>query len=302
MTIVLIGGCSPLGIRLARKLLRLGDTIILIDKNSPPFIHEKLFFIKCDLASQSIPFNALEQTDAVINLIGLGFSLKMDELVLIDGQNILESTRQIVQGMKKTINRPMVLINTSSVRIYGDRLDEELNEKSTIGTDSLAQFVNQWEKNAQEAEDFGVRVVLMRNAPILGVGGFLYNLKRSKLLGSFYKLSEKDFWQAWIHEEDLINAYIFALQTSTLQGPINIVAPGILKHSDFMQVLAQSYKKKLKGLLSKLWQKILFKKIPKNFDQSQKVVPVKIIDKGFVFVYPDLIFAITSLEKYEKSR
>lgn len=302
MTIVLVGGCSPLGVRLARKLLRLGDTVILIDKNAPTFIHEQLFFIKCDLTSQSIPFNALDQSDAVINLIGLGFSLKMDESILIDHQNILESTRQIFDSLEKTTNRPTVLINTSSVRIYGDRLDEELNEKSNIGNDDISELINQWEKSAQQAAGLGVRVVLMRNAPILGVDGFLHSLKQSKLLGRFYKLSEKNFWQPWIHEEDLINAYIFALQTSTLQGPVNVVAPGILKHSDFMEILAQSHKKKLKGLLPKLWQKILFKRIPHNFDQSQKVLPVKIIDKGFIFIYPDLAPAITTLKKYEKSR
>ena len=107
---------------------------------------------------------------------------------------------------------------------------------------------------------------------------------------------KKDFGLSWIHIDDLVATYIFAIETSTVQGAINAVAPE-----------GSTYKKIMHELGVLLHRKVFFF-IPKRlalyvfgadgYDElttSQLATPARLLDKGFSFRYPDLVSALTQI-------
>lgn len=294
MTIVVAGGSGFIGTRLTRKLLALGDTVIVIDRVGPRFTHEHLFYIHCDITQDQLPFNVLEHTDAVINLCGAPINKKWTTAYKqqIRDSRIV-STRHIVESMRSATARPSVLINASATGYYGERGDEELSEKSERGTGFLSDVVGEWESEAHKAEEFGTRVVCIRTSPVVGHGGMLTELKKSAKFGFLLKLSRRDFWQPWIHEEDIVNTYLFALQTSTLQGPVNAAAPQEIKHAAFMRELGQTLHRRVLGSIPGFIKEIMFgKELVPELTRNQRVTPQLLIDKGFVFQYPTLAEAL----------
>lgn len=297
MTIVITGGSGYIGSKLTEKLLNEGHMVIVIDVVPPRINHKKLFFIQCDLSKQKLPFNVLEQTDAIVNLVGKNVSTKWNDKVkkeIFDSR--INSIRHIVESMREATNRPNILINASAVGFYGDQGDREITEKSDKGEGFLSDVVEVWEKEAFVAEDFGTRVVCVRTAPVLGVSGLLSELKKTAKLGFISKLSNNDFWQPWIHEEDIVSVYAFAIETTTLQGIVNAVSPNHIKHSDFIDTIANVLHKKVFGSIPKIISKIVLGESVDEFTKSQKASPQRLLDKGFVFSHPELEEAIRSLK------
>src|SRR5574341_1267036 len=106
----------------------------------------------------------VEHSDAIINLTGesIGgkrWTEKQKELILSSRVN---STRTIVEAIKRAKNKPRVLVNQSAVGYYGNIEFGEVTEDRPAGVDFLADVSQAWEEEARKAEDFGVRVVLPR--------------------------------------------------------------------------------------------------------------------------------------------
>jgi uncharacterized protein (TIGR01777 family) len=302
MTIVIVGGSGFIGTQLSRALLGLGDTVIVVDKVAPRFTHEHLYYISCDVSSQELPFNVLEHTDAVINLAGAPISKKWTKEYkqqIYDSRII--STRHVVESMHKTANPPSILINASAIGYYGERGDEVLTEHASRGTGFLADVVADWEHEALAAESFGTRVVCVRTAPVVGHGGMLAELTKSARFGFLVKLTRRDFWQSWIHEDDIVHAYLFALQTSTMHGPINAVASEVVTHATFMQTLGHVIKRRVIGTLPAWISRRLFGDLAGELTKSARVSSQLLVDKGFVFVHPTLTDALIAATKKDET-
>lgn len=298
MTIVLTGGSGFIGTQLAKKLLALGDTVVIVDIRPPSFTHQQLFFIQCDITATQLPFNVLEHTDAVINLAGAPISAKWTptyKQTVYDSR--IKSTRHIVESMRTATSRPGILINASAVGYYGERGAEELTERSSKGEGFLADVVDAWEVEAHKAEEFGTRVVCIRTAPVIGHGGMLTQILMTAKFGFLLSLSKKDFVQAWVHEEDIVNAYLFALQTSTLQGAVNVAAPEVVTHHTLMNTLSGIINRKVWGSLPRFIGNMKYGELMTELTKSQTVSPQLLIDKGFIFTHPVLLGALTDAVK-----
>ena len=72
-------------------------------------------------------------------------------------------TRNLVSAIAASESRPKVIVSASAVGYYGDRGDEELDERSSKGDGFLAEVcVGYWEREAIAAAQLGVRVVCVR--------------------------------------------------------------------------------------------------------------------------------------------
>lgn len=301
MTIVIAGGSGYIGTQLSKKLLSLGHRVVVIDVRGPVFTHSELFFIQCDISTQPLPYDVLEKTDAVINLAGKTIATKWTAQAMEEIKTSrIESTKHIVETIKNTKNKPSCFISASAIGFYGDTAEEECDEKCVRGEGFLADVVSLWEEAAREATLYGVRTVCVRTAPVLGHGGFLSQITKTARLGFLVRLAKKDFWMSWIHEEDIIATYIFALETTTVQGVFNASAPETVRHSVFMKTLGSVMKKTVIGAIPSFIAKKMFGSFFEEITKSQRITPKRLTDKGFVFMYPTLQEALQSLYKNKK--
>ncbi len=303
MNIVIAGGSGYIGTQLSKKLLSLGHRVVIIDIMPPSFVNSELFFINHNIEKNELPYGVLEKSDAVINLAGRSIAAKWTPAVMDQIKNSrINSTKNIIETIKNTNNKPSCFICASAIGFYGDIRDSLCDEKCPRGEGFLAEVVYNWENVAKEAELYGVRTVCIRTAPVLGSGGFLTQITKTARFGFLLKLKKQDFWMSWIHIDDIVNAYVFAIETTTLQGIFNASSPEALSHSSFMKKLSKAINRRIIGTLPKFLVKKMFGLFFDEITKSQRVIPQKLIDKGFSFQYPTLESALRQIYKnYEKN-
>ena len=130
------------------------------------------------------------------------------------------STRNLVQGLRSAERRPAVLVSTSAVGYYGSRGEELLDESSAPAQDFLAEVCQVWEREAQAAREFGVRVANPRIGLVLGRGGALEKMLPPFKLGVGGRLGDGRAWMPWIHVDDVVGIFLHAAQHAAVSGPI----------------------------------------------------------------------------------
>lgn len=298
MLVAIAGGSGYIGSLLSKRLLGLGHQILIIDIKPTKIFHPNISFVHCDISSSDLPSGILEKTDAIINLAGVNIATKWTPKAMkAIYSSRIDSTKHIVEAIKITKIKPSCFISASAIGFYGETGDNSCDESCPRGEGFLANLVEDWESVAKEVSGFGVRTVFIRTAPVLGHGGFLSQVTKTAKLGFLLKLKKQDFWMSWIHEEDIINTYLFAIETNTLQGEFNASSPYPIKHGEFMKILSRVTKRKLLGSVPSFIAKKMFGDFFEEITKNQKVSPRKILDKGFVFKYPELINALNQIYK-----
>jgi uncharacterized protein len=297
MTIVVTGGSGCIGTALTKVLLEKGHTVIVVDIKAPRFTHEQLFYIECDLAEEELPYNVLERTDAVIHLAGVSIIGKKwtDDFKEKIRSSRIESTRRVLESIKNTASKPTVFISASGIGYYGDTGCEMVDEQAPQGEGFLAETIGLWEAAAKEGESLGLRIVCMRTGVVLGKGGLLAAIMKTARFGFLVKIKKQDYFLSWIHEHDVVAAYVFALETHTLQGVVNAVAPEPVLYSEFMRILGKTIHRRIIGTLPERWVKAIFGECIAEVTKSQQVLPRRLLDKGFEFTYPTITAALESV-------
>ncbi len=299
MTIVVTGGSGFIGTELTRALLAKGYTVIIIDKRGPQLTHQNLFYIPCDLEKNTLPFNVLERTDAVINLAGELIAKKWTKKRKEEIRaSRVDSTKHLIESLAQTANKPPIFISASTTCFYGDSGNGVLDERAVKGETFLSDVAAAWEHEAMKAEEFGSRVVVVRTAPVLGKKGILAFWWRLAKLHLTMSISKRDFWMPWIHINDIVRVYVFALETGTLQGIVNAVAPTPTKYRNLFIAFKKITRSISFGRVPLLTA--LFGDYVHEMTVSRNVVPQRLIDKGFEFLFDDPIRALRAL-KYEKN-
>lgn len=298
MTIVVAGGSGFIGKNLIESLLSEGNTVVVVDRVAPFLTHPKLFFIQCDVAEQPLPYNILEHTDAVINLVGEPISGKWtEEKKDRIRSSRINSTNHIVESIANTKSRPGVFICASATGFYGDTGESVVDETGAPGNDFLASVVSEWEASARTAIEYGVRVVCVRTAPVLGHGGILKAIVQTAPFGFLLNTTKHNPWFSWIHMKDVVAVYRFALQTSTLQGVVNAATPEPIQFQDMMKIIARTLHRPIIGTIPRFVLKMLYGEMAGELSKSSHVVPRRLLDKGFVFQYSTAESALLAILK-----
>ena len=156
----------------------------------------------------------------------------------------VDSTRALAMCLAKLRNPPSVLLVASATGIYGNRGDELLTEAAAPGAGFLADVCRQWEAAAQPAVDAGIRVVHLRFGVVLGSGhGALEKMLPIFRLGLGGKLGNGRQWMSWIGLTDVIAAILFALDTPSLTGPVNLTSPNPVTNAEFTRALGRQLRR-----------------------------------------------------------
>lgn len=249
-----------------------------------------------------VPEGALQETrlDALVhlageNLMGLWTARKMEGI----RSSRVDLTRRLVASLAtwRPENRPKVLVSASGVGFYGDRGDEELDERSSVGTGFLARLCVEWEAAAAEAAALGIRVVHLRTGLVLGHGGGPYPpMRRAFRLGLGGRFGPGRQWMPWIHEQDEAGLILWAVENEAVQGALNLCAPNPVTNADFTRALGRSLRRPAFCHVPAFALRLL---MPKMADEmllsGQRAIPRMAREMGYRFAFSKLEDALASL-------
>jgi uncharacterized protein (TIGR01777 family) len=296
--IILITGATGLiGNHLIKGLTNREDETIIVTRNrisaGKKFPALKKIVEWNDLLSLSD-----EKIDAVINLAGMNldekrWSVKVKK-ELYDSR--IKSTHRIVELVSLMSNKPGVLINSSGVDFYGDTGDRDVFEDSPPGNSFISKLVVDWEKEALEAEKFGIRVVLMRTGFVIAPysKAFKKMILPFKFFAGGFAGSGKQY-MSWIHIEDLVRAYIFAIENRQVRGAVNASSPNPVTMRMFAKHIGKAMHRPSFFPAPEFLLKILFGEIAHVLTSGRKALPKKLMDAGFKFNFETVADAIRNV-------
>ena len=177
MKFVVSGGTGFLGRPLAERLASDGHKVIVLTRGGgrTEGTHEDrtLEEARWNPEGESSDWSAVfGGVDVVINLAGESIAGRRwtDAQKLRIRESRIQSTRALVEAMRRAQKPPALFVSGSAVGYYGSRGDELLNERSAPGKDFLAEVCIEWETEAKKAADFA-RVVLVRTGIVLDRDG-----------------------------------------------------------------------------------------------------------------------------------
>lgn len=285
--IILTGGSGFIGTQLAQKLVGEGYQVCIIDIAQPKIINEHISFIKHDIVKDELNTELLEGVFGIIHLAGAPiFHRWTPEYKKIIRSSRIDSTKNIVSAISKCSQYPQVFVCASAVGYYGDS-PHVLTENSPQGYDFLSGVCVEWESEALKAEQFGVRVVCVRTAHVLGKGGILGVVVPlfKKWIGGYF--GSGNYFMPWVHYKDIISIYSFAL-TNPLSGSYNTSAGAPVTQKQLMRSIAHSVGSPVVWRIPLFMLRIIFGELSSIFTVNQKVTSEKIKSAGYIFKYEDL--------------
>jgi len=296
MNVIVTGASGFLGTRLLDRLLRDGHSLHILGRKRKPGLPAAVKFSSWDAMHAEAPLESLSGADAVIHLAGEPVAQRWNADVK---RRIRESrstgTRHLVRAIGKLSRRPRVLISASASGYYGDRGEEVLTESSPAGHDFLAEICKEWEREARTAEIFGVRVAIVRIGLVLGKeGGALKQMLTPFRLGIGGRLGSGEQWMPWIHVDDLIEMFVFALD-SAVSGPVNGAAPQPVRNAQFTAALARTIHRPAIFPVPRFALKLMFGEMAEIVFASQRMFPKVAEAAGFQFKFVELEAALADL-------
>ena len=139
-----------------------------------------------------------------------------------------------------------------------------------------------------------MRTVSMRTGLVLSdQGGALASMARLTKLGLGSILSDGTQWVSWIHIEDVVQMYVYALEHTTIHGIYNMVAPQPTTNKIIIKELAQVLKKSLWLPAIPSWiLKLVIGEMSALVLDSSRVSADKILSTGFKFKFKNINSAL----------
>jgi hypothetical protein len=204
---------------------------------------------------------------------------------------------QIINRLRRP---PSTLITASGIGYYGSRGDTILTESASPGKGFLADVCKQWEVATSSLQADKVRVIHTRFGVVLSEeGGALRRLLKQFQIGIGAVLGKGDQYLSWIALEDLSESIEFILKTPELSGAINVVSPHPETNMFFSQKLARSLGRSCWLRIPAWFLRLLMGKqiADEMILSSARVIPEKLLSKGFQFQYKKVEDFFSTLSK-----
>lgn len=301
--IVLAGATGLIGPKLARELVSRDHRVTVLVRD-PESARRKLPGMAGYLSwSSSMKDgewrNAIATADAVINMAGAPVAARWtDQQKQRIRESRVQGTRNLVDAIAAAERKPAVLINASAVGYYGSSETATFPEDAPAGNDFLGIVCRDWEKEADRAREFGVRVVLLRTGIVLDPdGGALAKLLPTFKLGLGGPLGSGRQWFPWIHRDDELDIILWALENEHVEGPLNAAAPGITTNKEFSNILGNVLHRPALFPVPTFALKLVFGGGATALTEGQRAVPERTTKLGYRFKFPELEPALRDLLK-----
>jgi uncharacterized protein (TIGR01777 family) len=297
MSIIIAGGTGFVGQALTRHFLSGGHPVTAIGRSPKhPFQDAQgLTYICADTRQSGDWQAAVAAGSTVINLAGATIFRRWSTQAKseIRDSRIL-TTRRIVEALGR--DRGTFLFSASGAGYYGNRGAEALDEDAAPGNDFLADLSVDWEREAFNAADKGVRVAVGRFGVILHPsGGAFPKMQPVFRMGLGGPLGSGQQYFPWIHLDDVVAAVDFLRTRSEASGAYNFCAPQAVTNRDLARGLGRVLKRPAFLPAPALLMRLLLGEFSGVLLGSQRAMPQRLIDNGFGFRYPTLDQALQAI-------
>jgi len=293
MRALVTGASGMIGSTVADALIARGDEVVGLTRNpdAARSANPGVRWHRWDPALERPPAEALEGVDGVLNLLGESIDQRLTDSAK---KRIVESretaTRNLVAAIAAADQRPAVMVSQSAVGYYGDRDDEIVDESSEPGEGFAAELPIAWEAAAREVEKTGVRLVVVRTAPVLDRrGGLLKRLMLPFKLGLGGPIAGGDQYLPWIHIDDEVGILLWALDDEKVSGVVNASAPEQVTNREFTKALGRALHRPAVVPLPKFaLSAVVGSELAGTIAGGQRVAPRRTTELGYEFRYPRL--------------
>ncbi|MGH2990010.1 MAG: TIGR01777 family oxidoreductase [Solirubrobacterales bacterium] len=293
MRVLVSGASGMVGSAVCDALLGRGDEVVGLsrDPERARSTNPTVTWHAWNPSLERPPSDAVAGVDGVINVIGEEINQRWtDEAKRRIRDSRVQATRNLVQAIAGADPHPRVLVSQSAVGYYGDRGDAIVDEGTPPGSSFDAGVCVDWEAEAREAENAGLRVVITRTAPILDKRtGLLKQLLLPFKLGLGGPIAGGGQYLPWIHLEDEIRLLLWALDDDRVSGTINASAPEPVTNREFARTLGRVLSRPAVMPVPKLAVAVMRGgELADTVAGGQRAVPRRALDLGFEFRYPEL--------------
>ncbi len=255
--------------------------------------------IAWDPAAATIDSDALEGCDAVVHLGGhnIAHGRWTDRMKRLIRDSRVDSTALLARTLAGLKNPPKVFVCASAIGYYGDRGSDLMTEDSEPGPSFLSQTCAEWEEATRPASDAGIRIVNLRIGVVLSPkGGALKKMLTPFKLGGGGVVGNGRQWMSWIALDDLPRIVQHCIDTESLSGPVNAVAPEPVDNRRFTKTLGRVLRRPTILPLPAFVVRTIFGEMGDELLLgSTNVEPTRLAASGYEFAFPDLEPALRHL-------
>ncbi|PKL82876.1 MAG: TIGR01777 family protein [Ignavibacteriae bacterium HGW-Ignavibacteriae-3] len=285
--IVMTGATGLIGRKIADKLISRGDEVTILTRDKDKA--ESLLPGAAEYVNWNYNSNdwqeKLSGKDAVIHLAGENVMAKRwsEE----HKKNILnsrvDSTRALVSAIGSSESGPELFISASAIGYYGNS-EQPVDEDSSAGTDFLAEVVRKWEDESKKIDPLNVRRVNVRIGIVLDKDeGALAKFITPFKLFVGGPLGKGEQWFSWVHVDDVIGLFLFALDNEKVRGVINAASPNPVRMKAFCKTLGKVMKKPSSFKVPADVLRIVYGEAADVLLTGAPVIPKRTLDLGYKF-------------------
>ncbi len=307
MRVLVTGATGLVGQRLVARLLELHHEVNVLTRNTGAA--EKKFQGRVRAfpwgSHREVPSaEAFKNVEAVIHLAGENVAdgrwTKEKKRAIEDSR--VAGTRRLVEAMARLSVKPKVFVSTSAIGFYGFSLEKTFDEHSPRGAGFLAEVCEKWEAEARQAEKLAIRVPIIRVGVVLDTeGGVLGKMLPPFRWGLGGPLGSGQQWMSWIHVDDLVELFLFAMNNESLRGTYDGVAPIPVRNEEFSVELGRALGRGVHLRVPATPLKLFLGEMGRVSLEGQRVLPEASLSAGFRFTYRTLESALEDLLAGERS-
>jgi uncharacterized protein len=300
MRVLVTGASGLIGSALCDALLARGDEVVGLTRD-PDRARPRNPTVNWHAwrpTTEHPPPGALEGVDGVVNLIGEEINQRLtDQAKVRIRESRLLGTRNLLQGIEASPTEPSVFVGQSAIGYYGDRGAQILDEESHPGEPGfITEVVADWEAAEREAEGIFDRVVIFRTGLVLTKdGGLLGQLLLPFKLGVGGPIAGGEQFMSWIHIEDVVGLFLWALDDHSVWGLINATAPNPATNRELSKALGRALHRPAAMPVPKFAVAALRgRELADAVAGGARVLPRRALDLGYEFRHPELDEALRS--------
>ena len=299
--IIIAGGSGFLGQSLVQHLRAIGcDESVVVLTRGPSGDDGNVRYEKWDAQTIGDWAKKIDGAKAIVNVVGRTVDCvknARNKKVILDSR--IDSVRVLAEACNRAKTPPAVWVQAATAHIFGDTGEKILDESSPIGTGFAPIIGTAWEKAFNDADLPDTRRVTLRISFVIGRGGgALKTLALLTRLGLGGPTGSGKQYMSWVHEYDLNQTILRAIDTPMMDGIYVVTAPKPETNDDFMRMLRTQLRRPWSPRVPE-WAvrvgAVFLRTDPELALYGRRCVPTRLTNEGFAFRFPDLHSALADL-------